>query len=58
MVLTINKKTKKEDINKILKKASTKIKKEGFDIKKITKPVKSFVGIDAVKYQREIRDVE
>lgn len=58
MVLTINKKTKKEDINKILKKASTKTKKEGFDAKKITKPVKSFVGIDSVKYQREIRDAE
>lgn len=59
MTIVINKNTSAKEFDKILKDAEKKRKsKKGFDSKKITKPIKSFLGIDPVKFQRQIRDEE
>ena len=60
MVLVLNKNSKKSAVDDFLKKVERKKLKEkkGFDPKQITVPIKSFEGIDPVKYQRQLRDEE
>lgn len=57
MVLVINKKTKKSDIDSFLKKVDEKNKKKyGFNPDKYLNKIKAFDDVDPVKLQRQWRD--